>query len=246
MRVIYNGGTACFFISVWHVPAYASITHRVLTLITRLLDGVSPKVLAKDSCYAFIRPGDTAHFSTRRAVWVACSSIRMKHVCSFTRLREATFLPQMLEAKSWDNAGELGRSYAKQMRFAYRKNTRAHAADTLFHEHLASIDAIQQVRDSKAYAITDLDYYDEFTGGLAQAARVAGNALPPVYITDTSEVYVETTSTRTMKRSRCSLSRSTGAIGMGVMMKRHILPNSIFKKKRVSNRRDTFLLDSTA
>jgi cobaltochelatase CobN len=107
-------------------------------------------------------------------------------------------LPTMIEAGAWKNPEDLGKTYLKQMRYAYRRNMRARPLLKIFKKQLKSTDMICQVRDSQAYAITDLDHYYEFVGGLSQASKVAGKKkLPAIYITDTTTVNVETTPIKT-------------------------------------------------
>ncbi len=106
-----------------------------------------------------------------------------------------SILPTLVESGAWKSAGDLGEAYLNQMQYAYHKNTRARPAKKIFETQLKTVDAINQVRDSVAYAVTDLDHYYEFVGGLGQASKAAGKTnLPPIYISDTSTVKVETTS----------------------------------------------------
>ncbi|MBD3227848.1 MAG: DUF3479 domain-containing protein [Candidatus Lokiarchaeota archaeon] len=102
-------------------------------------------------------------------------------------------LPTMIESGAWKKPEQLGEMYLRQMRFAYRRNMRARPLLKIFKKQLKSTDMICQVRDTKAYAITDLDHYYEFVGGLSQASKVSGKKdLPPIYIVDTTSVKVET------------------------------------------------------
>ncbi|TFF89153.1 MAG: cobaltochelatase subunit CobN [Promethearchaeota archaeon] len=104
-------------------------------------------------------------------------------------------LPTMIESGAWKKPEQLGEMYLRQMRFAYRRNMRARPLLKIFKKQLKSTDMICQIRDTKAYAITDLDHYYEFVGGLSQASKVSGKKdLPPIYIVDTTSVKVETTS----------------------------------------------------
>lgn len=107
-------------------------------------------------------------------------------------------LPTLVESGAWKEASELGEAYLRQMQYVYRGTARARPALALFKDQLRAVDAISQVRDSAAYAVTDLDHYYEFVGGLNQAAKAAGKeSTTPVYFSDTSRVRVETTGLRT-------------------------------------------------
>ncbi len=109
-----------------------------------------------------------------------------------------SILPTLIESGAWKKPEELGDMYMRQMQFAYRRNTRGKPSLAIFKKQLQSIDVITQVRDSAAYAVTDLDHYYEFMGGLNQASKVAGNKKDLViYVTDTTSVKVETTTLKT-------------------------------------------------
>ncbi len=109
-----------------------------------------------------------------------------------------TILTTMIESGAWKKPEDLGDMYLRQMQFAYRRNTRAKPSIKVFRKQLEAVDLITQVRDTAAYAVTDLDHYYEFMGGLNQASKVAGNEKQPViYVTDTTSVKVETTSLKT-------------------------------------------------
>ena len=109
-----------------------------------------------------------------------------------------TTLTTLIESGAWKKPEDLGNAYLNQMQFVYRRNLRAKPARKMFQKKLKSVDAISQIRDSVAYAITDLDHYYEFVGGLSQAAVASGKKnLPHIYITDTTSVKVETTSIKT-------------------------------------------------
>ncbi|MFX1296026.1 MAG: cobaltochelatase subunit CobN, partial [Promethearchaeota archaeon] len=109
-----------------------------------------------------------------------------------------SILPTLIESGAWKKPEELGEIYMKQMQFAYRRNTRAKPSIGIFKKQLESLDIITQVRDTVAYAITDLDHYYEFMGGLYQASNVVGNKkCPSIYVTDTTTVKVETSTLKT-------------------------------------------------
>ncbi|MHA1265565.1 MAG: cobaltochelatase subunit CobN [Candidatus Helarchaeota archaeon] len=109
-----------------------------------------------------------------------------------------SILPTLIESGAWKKPEELGEIYMKQMQFAYRRNTRAKPSIGIFKKQLESLDIITQVRDTVAYAVTDLDHYYEFIGGLYQASNVVGNKKPPsIFVTDTTTVKVETATLKT-------------------------------------------------
>ncbi|HUY00392.1 MAG TPA: cobaltochelatase subunit CobN [Candidatus Deferrimicrobium sp.] len=109
-----------------------------------------------------------------------------------------SILPTMIESGAWKKPEELGTMYMQQMQYAYRRNSRAKPSLKIFKKQLESIDVITQVRDTAAYAVTDLDHYYEFMGGLNQASKVAGNKKGLVIlVTDTTNVKVETTTLKT-------------------------------------------------
>lgn len=109
-----------------------------------------------------------------------------------------SILPTLIESGAWKAPADLGNSYINQMQYAYRRNTRAKPSKNIFKQQLESVDIITQVRDTAAYAVTDLDHYYEFMGGLKQASEIAGNTKNAViYVTDTTTVKVETTSLKT-------------------------------------------------
>ncbi|MHA1229899.1 MAG: cobaltochelatase subunit CobN [Candidatus Helarchaeota archaeon] len=109
-----------------------------------------------------------------------------------------TTLTTMIESGAWKSPEDLGNAYLNQMQYIYRKNIRARPSLKIFKKQLSSIDVISQIRDSLAYAITDLDHYYEFMGGLSQAAKISGKEeLPAIYITDTTSIKVETTTVKT-------------------------------------------------
>jgi cobalamin biosynthesis Mg chelatase CobN len=100
--------------------------------------------------------------------------------------------------RSWKKEEDLGATWINQMSYVYRRNIRAKQNKELFTESLKNADMINQVRDSISYAITDLDHYYEFIGGLNQAAKISGNPTrPKIYINDTSTIKVEKTSIKT-------------------------------------------------
>ncbi len=109
-----------------------------------------------------------------------------------------SILPTLIESGAWKKPEELGQTYMKQMQYAYRRNTRAKPSLQIFKKQLEKLDIITQVRDTAAYAVTDLDHYYEFMGGLKQASDAAGNKKGTViYVTDTTSVKVETTTLKT-------------------------------------------------
>jgi cobaltochelatase CobN len=128
-------------------------------------------------------------------------------------------LPNIIDSSSWKKEEELGNVWINQMSYAYRRNSRAKQSKELFQKTLKNIDLINQIRDSVSYAITDLDHYYEFIGGLNQASKLSGNTKgPKIYISDTSAVKVETTTIKTAI-NRGTITRTANPIWVKEMLK---------------------------
>ena len=97
-----------------------------------------------------------------------------------------TNLTDIISAGKWESENELIEDYLSNMCFAYMKNRRVERSPKTFSKTIKNVDIMSQIRDSSEYAITDLDHYYEFTGGLARSYEQLSGNKAKVYIADTS------------------------------------------------------------
>ena len=91
---------------------------------------------------------------------------------------------QLVDAGTWQEEEELGRSFVGRKGFGYDQHGRPHPAGDLLEALLARVELTYQNLDSVELGVSDVDQYFDSLGGLARAARTARGEGVPVYLGD--------------------------------------------------------------
>jgi cobaltochelatase CobN len=103
-----------------------------------------------------------------------------------------TSLRDRINTQSWISEDDLARSYISDMQYIYTADLHGYKSGKMFEEALSRVELTSQVRDSHDYAVTDLDHYYEFSGGLSKAVESVSGVKPEMFITDTTKEVVKT------------------------------------------------------
>ena len=105
---------------------------------------------------------------------------------------------KLIELKTWSDEQELAETYVANLHHVYSRRFRGEAIGGLLTSHLATVDAVSQVRSNHEYELVDLDHYYEYVGGLSKSVETARGCKAEVYVSDTAS---ETVTTEPVGRS---------------------------------------------
>ncbi|VEI03444.1 Aerobic cobaltochelatase subunit CobN [Acidipropionibacterium jensenii] len=97
-----------------------------------------------------------------------------------------TGLTDTIESGEWDDTQSLAEAFTRATSHAYTRNLTGEPAPAQYLAGLSRVDAVSQTRSSNEYAVTDLDHYFEYLGGLTAAVGHARGHQVPVLVTDTT------------------------------------------------------------
>ncbi len=91
---------------------------------------------------------------------------------------------QLVEAASWQNEDELGKTYLQRKGFAYGVDGRPARHDGVLGHVLGTVEAAYQNLESLELGVTSVDHYFDGLGGLSSAIGAIRKEKPAVYISD--------------------------------------------------------------
>lgn len=103
-----------------------------------------------------------------------------------------TRLTETVRKGAWEDAGELGGSFAEDLSYVYSATKQGAAAENLLSMNYDHVQMISQVRSQAEYELTDLDHYYEFYGGLARAVENVRGEKAAMYVADTAGEKIRT------------------------------------------------------
>ncbi len=98
----------------------------------------------------------------------------------------ATAMTNLIETGSWNDEGELSKSYEESMNYAYYRGKVMRRGDA-FSRMLGRVDMVSQERDGVEYEVTELDHYYEFLGGLSKSVERKRGRQAELMVVDTTE-----------------------------------------------------------
>lgn len=103
-----------------------------------------------------------------------------------------TRLTEIVRKGAWEEARELGRSFAEDLSYVYSSTKQGAATDGLLDMNYGNVQMISQVRSQAEYELTDLDHYYEFYGGLSRAVENVRGEKAAMYVADTAGQEIRT------------------------------------------------------
>lgn len=103
-----------------------------------------------------------------------------------------TRLTETVRKGIWEEAEELGRSFAEDLSYVYSSTKQGVPAAGLLDMNYSNVQMISQVRSQTEYELTDLDHYYEFYGGLSKAVENVRGEKAAMYVADTAGKEIRT------------------------------------------------------
>lgn len=103
-----------------------------------------------------------------------------------------TRLTETVRKGNWEEAGELGRSFAEDLSYVYSSTKQGEAAAGLLDMNYSNVQMLSQIRSQTEYELTDLDHYYEFYGGLSKAVETVRGRKAAMYVADTAGMEIRT------------------------------------------------------
>jgi cobaltochelatase CobN len=95
-------------------------------------------------------------------------------------------LQELIDAKAWQDDGDLSSAYQSTGGYAYSQGGDGIDARDTFGARLASIDVVLQNQDNREHDLLDSNDYHQFQGGMVAAVRHLSGAQPEAYNADHS------------------------------------------------------------